>query len=372
MHYIPTLNGWRAIAISFVVFAHSFPSWATDSEKVSLIGTFGVRIFFALSGFLITTLLLAEERDAGRIELRSFYVRRFFRIMPAAIAVVACVAGLSIADVLKISPRRLVDTLFFFANYSSAPSAYEVAHFWSLAIEEHFYFVWPGLLVLVPLLERRLLVGIAIAFLIATWRAIAWKYQITTEDPAKFWGRTDIQVDAIVWGAVVALASVNRRIAPALTKSWVRAFVLLALPASAFAYVFVENWKWHLVSYQVFVICMPVLICQTSRGVSFVASALECGLIRWLGAISYSLYLWQQIFLTHNQDWTLRVFPLNIVSAFVCALLSYYFIERPFIRFGRDLLSRAVSKDKQLSPTKWAKPSLTGDSRPHPQKGGYP
>jgi peptidoglycan/LPS O-acetylase OafA/YrhL len=145
--YLPTLDGWRAIAILLVILAHGSDSIANalrsigggqlDLSHLRHIGLFGVQIFFGLSGLLITSRLIADENKHGRISLRSFYIRRAFRILPASLVFLATVGVLALAGILPVSPGRWLSTLLFFANYSTAAGTWYLGHFWSLAVEEH-------------------------------------------------------------------------------------------------------------------------------------------------------------------------------------------------------------------------------------------
>jgi peptidoglycan/LPS O-acetylase OafA/YrhL len=201
---IATLDGWRAIAISLVLFSHGYSSL----ERMGLpaiaarerIGLLGVQIFFALSGYLIAARLISEENRQGFASLPSFYARRAFRILPAALMMILCVSLLSAMEMIpRISAGRIVDTVLFFANYSTAEPSYYLGHFWSLAVEEHFYFVWPAIFVLFSS-RRRVLIALMLAVAIACWRAINWKYQITGDSPDRFFARTDVMADSILWG----------------------------------------------------------------------------------------------------------------------------------------------------------------------------
>lgn len=291
----------------------------------------GVRIFFALSGFLITSLLLAEENTSGEVNIKSFYVRRFFRIMPAAATFLVTVGILSASGIVDVTPRRWIDVLFFFANYSSTPHSYAVGHFWSLAVEEHFYFVWPTLLIVLATLRKRVLIAVTICLVVAIWRALAWKYQITTGDPATFWGRTDINVDAILWGAVVAILATNTEVRLLFLSGLARLLVPLAYAGFLIGVLVISEWKVFLLFSEFTFITAPILIFQTSQldTKSLVLRVFEWPPIRWLGHLSYSIYLWQQLFLTPEQQSVVQIFPLNLLAAICCATVCYYLIERP-------------------------------------------
>ena len=154
--YIPTLDGWRAISIVLVLLHHSrvsvpLPLIGPFLAMLSVYGGSGVWIFFAISGILICGRMLQEERKHGRISLRNFYIRRAFRILPPALLYLVTLAALS--PFLHVAKLELVSSMFFFRNYVLAglpPAHWFTAHFWSLAVEEHFYLLLPGILVFFP------------------------------------------------------------------------------------------------------------------------------------------------------------------------------------------------------------------------------
>jgi peptidoglycan/LPS O-acetylase OafA/YrhL len=348
--YLPTLDGWRTIAIALVLFAHASESirnampFALQADLLGLkkVGLVGVQLFFGLSGFLITSKLLEEEALHGRISLASFYIRRSFRILPAAVCFLSVVGLLSMAGLLDIGIGRWLSTLLFAANYSTADHSWYVGHFWSLAVEEHFYFLWPAAFLLLRIWQRRLALVIFLALAVALWRVVDFKFHITHATPAEFWGRTDIQADGILWGVCVALfyadpiwkARLHRLFsAPA---SWpVLCVALLLLEA-----VPDTNWKLSFLLISVKAILMPLLILGTVMHRSKLPGRiLETTVFRWIGRLSYSLYLWQQLFLVWAEDrvaglgW-LQTFPLNLAAAFACASISLLLIETPLIAIG--------------------------------------
>src|SRR5215218_6546752 len=138
MQRIPTLDGWRAIAISMVLWCH------VSKSELAAYGGLGVDIFFGLSGLLITTLLLEEARSTGSMQLGQFYIRRAFRILPAYLLFLV---GYTLIRGWR-SAWEAISCLLFFRNYASdAVTDTGSLHLWSLAVEEHFYLIWPGLLV---------------------------------------------------------------------------------------------------------------------------------------------------------------------------------------------------------------------------------
>ena len=146
--YLPSLDGWRALAVLGVMMAHdrSWNLFGYSSSHYKDIGGNGVYVFFAISGLLITSRILEEEQLSGRFDIRRFYIRRLFRIQPAAFAYLAAVAllmALGFARQFGVRETALswVSALLLFTNYLYHPGEVSTltGHFWTLAVEEHFY-----------------------------------------------------------------------------------------------------------------------------------------------------------------------------------------------------------------------------------------
>lgn len=352
--YIPTLDGWRAIAIALVVCSHSSDSMAyffhiqdhSLIQWIKNIGLFGVKLFFGLSGFLITTNLLTEERRAGVISLKSFYIRRIFRILPVSLLFIFVVGLLIATDIVNISWSRWFSTLFLMANYSTAPGSWYMGHFWSLAVEEHFYLLWPAIFLYLDNSRKRIIFVFLSAMLIAFWRAVDFKFRITGSDLAMFWGRTDIQVDGIMWGVFIALIYNHELFRNKLklfysnSNQWLWFFVLLLI----FQFSPGLGWKSDFFRLTIVALLIPLLILGTViNHAGILGKLLELPSLRWLGKISFSLYLWQQLFLVSADAAApglsvVQVFPVNVLAALALATGSYFLIERPFIKFGHRLL----------------------------------
>jgi peptidoglycan/LPS O-acetylase OafA/YrhL len=355
-NYLPTLDGWRSVAIALVLFAHASESlldaiplnFLANLGSLKMVGLIGVQLFFGLSGFLITSKLLEEEARHGRISLAAFYIRRSFRILPAALAFLSVIALLAMAGVLDISPARWFSTLFFAANYSWAEHSWYLGHFWSLAVEEHFYFLWPAAFLLLRGRGARLALVLSLALLVALWRAVDFKFQLTGSTPAVFWGRTDIQADGILWGVLIALLYADPIWKHRLRQFFVAApsWPLLCLLLLALEGLPELNWKLSFALISMKAILMPLLILGTLvQSTRLPGRVLETSALRWVGRLSYSLYLWQQLFLVWREDrvagldW-LQVFPLNLLAVFVCASMSLQLVETPLIAIGHRIAKR--------------------------------
>jgi peptidoglycan/LPS O-acetylase OafA/YrhL len=149
--YFPTFDGWRALAVLAVVLAHdtTYNAGPLNTNWFHQHAQFGVSIFFGISGLLICSRLLQEETAHGRISLKGFYVRRGFRILPPVAGYLLVIGMLSLFHFISVSPREWIASLLFFRNYgflvgTAAKYDWYTFHFWSLAVEEHFYLILPG------------------------------------------------------------------------------------------------------------------------------------------------------------------------------------------------------------------------------------
>ncbi len=345
--YLPTLDGWRAVAILGVIFEHdrlytlgtlSF-RWLHDH------GRSGVDLFFAISGLLICGRLLEEEQVFGRISLRKFYIRRAFRILPPALVYLAVIGILSATGVLHIGLQEWFGSVFFFRNYTSllgaaGPDSYFTGHFWSLAVEEHFYLILPAVLVLT---QRRwrlpVLVGLTLFIEYHRMRQLEFR----PWDHILF--HTDIRLDGLIVPAIYAVLIDSGRIRERARK-WLRFWPLLLISAI----VLITNWEGVAWESTLVALLLPLTILGTVLNpTGFAALVLELAPIRYLGRISYSVYLWQQLFFI-SHSYTAHGYPLGIlertplrfVATAAVAIASYHFLERPLIRLGHKLAPPAT------------------------------
>jgi len=328
---IPSLDGLRALSISLVVLAHligtqNFPS-VPVLERWEL-GNLGVRVFFVISGFLITTLLLEDEDRTGTISLRQFYLRRFFRIFPAFYGFCLVLFVLDRADIISLQPGDLTAALTYTTNYHHDRSWY-AGHLWSLSVEEQFYLLWPAIVLFAGvrggLWVAALVVLIAppLRLTMALWPSLRPGIGETFPSVA----------DALATGCLLA------GLRPWLARSprWnrfidSRLFWLAPLAVVACARAPSAKLDW-LVGQTVVNVGIAVIIEKTIRAPDdLLGRILNVRPLVFIGTLSYSLYLWQQIFLNRRGGSVLQSFPLNLVLAGLAALASYYLVERPFLR----------------------------------------
>lgn len=338
--YIPTLDGWRAVAILGVILFHGGPLFphGTRLEALRLLGEDGVRLFFAISGILICTRLMDEEETRGSVSFRNFYVRRLFRIQPAAITFLLAVVLLAAIGTIPFYARGWWTALFasrnFVAESSTTNGAWYTAHFWSLAIEEQFYLVLPLLLLLLRGKHR-------IQWFAAITVVAVGGYELLNTPSSSHQLRSESEM---CWLFLPALLALLMRL-PSFRKQCVKylhpGLVSLVVVALLCGLVFEVRHIRHLwLPTFSFLVFSTVLHPE-----SIVSGFLELSFMRLIGRISYSLYLWQQLFCVFTLpnppasrplDW-LQHHPQNYVVPFLLAMVSYFVIEKPLIRLGHKL-----------------------------------
>ena len=323
--HLPTLDGWRGLAVIGVMLLHG--RFFTNSllQRVSTHGGSGVAVFFAISGFLICHLLLEEHDQTGSIDLARFYLRRCVRIMPAYYVALVGVTLIAALGAIRLDNPQLMSCLLFYRNYMplgmDEASGYYTAHFWSLSVEAHFYLMWPLIVAFLPRRAGRIAFMLAIGVLI--WRSL---------EPHVM---DDTRMDGLFWGCLAAIYFDRLR-------RWVEGvhFNQLWLPVVAMV---VASTRlplapvWH-VCFET--VLLPALVLSTVlQPTSWLSRALEWKPLVWIGTISYSVYLWQQFFLppfvpARGFFHFLQRPPWNVLAIFFMATLSFYLVETPIIRWG--------------------------------------
>jgi peptidoglycan/LPS O-acetylase OafA/YrhL len=340
----PALDGWRAIAIGLVIWHHAATGFYASEDAYyntssSQLGAFGVDIFFGLSGLLISALLLQEYDQTGAISLAGFYTRRIFRILPP------CFAFLLVAGLLGLiqSPLELASCLAFFRNYLpvSLGGPY-TGHLWSLAVEEHFYLLWPAVLVWLASRNSSARPVAYLSIFFGLWRVL----DAQTGATARWLGsvsphfRTDLRADALLWGCFVAFLLAPPGARERLRKN-LNAPVIAIATVAALACVMIYSMLASLW----FAMLVPAILAGTMLHPEWrFCRILELAPVRFVGRISYSLYLWQELFLVPG--WlpkisVLQQWPWNLVATFAAAAASYFLVEKPCIQLGRVAAQRA-------------------------------
>jgi peptidoglycan/LPS O-acetylase OafA/YrhL len=327
---IPGLDGLRAISIAIVLFAHSNGARGLPHiPHTEVFGDLGVRTFFVISGFLITTLLVGEYQKRGRISLRDFYIRRVYRIFPAFYVYLAVMLIVWAVGWISLPSEDVVFAATYTMNFH-ADRAWWLGHLWSLAVEEQFYLMWP--LVLMLLGPRRALWfalgAIAVAPVLRVIATILWPHNQLTDQAFPF------VFDALATGCALALAREELELSPLYTR------------------VLDSVWFWFLPLACILALALSlhVTMLNLGAGVTIANVGIALAIHRcvrhptyvigrifesrpfvFIGALSYSLYLWQQPFVNRHAHSIINTFPIHIAIALVLACLSYYLVEQPML-----------------------------------------
>jgi peptidoglycan/LPS O-acetylase OafA/YrhL len=338
---LPALDGLRAIAVLSVIGSHVFTSLIP--------GSFGVTLFFFISGFIITRLLLADPGP-----LSSFYVRRFFRLYPALLAYIAASVVSMHLSGERVRWDGVAAGLLFYTNYHSETSGY-FTHLWSLAVEEHFYILFP--LLVVYLRSDRLLVTL-ISCLIVALAVRSYEFY-AGYDHAFIQGATHTRIDSIAYGCLVSVLFHRAQTSASLSRfldtlsTWPTAVFGLALLALSFA-ARSEEFR-QTVRYSIQGIAFALLFCTVfwrNSAPGIFVRILESKWLGFIGAISYSLYLFHELarmiaFRMGHAQFTLENIALTMIITIPAALISYYFIEEPCRHYGA-LLAAQYNKRSYL------------------------
>ena len=335
------IDGLRGLAVLCVIAYHS-----------GLLegGWLGVDIFFALSGFLITSLILEEHANSGAVSLRYFYARRALRLLPALLTLV-----LVLSIVLLVTTTReyrgylqlyVLAVLFYFANWIEpwgTPLGWGFGHTWSLAIEEQFYLVWPlALIALLRFVRRRAMILTIVMGAIAA--AFAYRIVLTRAGASaiRLFEGSDTHADPLLIGCALALLRSSdmlpRERTPRMVLSCLAGLSTLGLAALLLRARLPLDYVEHAAS-TLAAICTSVIVADLVGPRSLLRRPLRSGLLVGTGRVSYGLYLWHypiffalgiQTYGAISAGWTIATAWGGTVGA---ALVSFFVIERPALRW---------------------------------------
>lgn len=326
---MPSLDGLRGVAILLVVAEHTFGHLLRP-----LTGNYGVYIFFVLSGFLITTLLLKEKVRTGTISLRNFYIRRFLRIFPVAYLYIFVLVILNFLLHLGIPAASFIRPALYLQNTTiiDAPAAH-MSHYWSLSIEEQFYllfpfFIWRNLRSYVALACALIVLAPVISYLDLR-HAIEATWFIHLDEILRY-------MPALLIGSIMSVVFFYRIIvlpdkipfrSILIIFTFFAGWVIISMPQLLGSTV---------ISFTVAYVMIAVMIgASLVPGADPVYKLLNFRALTIIGVYSYSIYIWQQIF-TKHKPWS-GLFPgadsqlLNFVALVIVVYVSYNFYEKKFL-----------------------------------------
>lgn len=318
--YNPALDGMRALAALIIVIYHARLPGLSG-------GFFGVDVFFVLSGYLITRLLIAEHDRSGRIQLVRFISRRLRRLLPALVLMLAVYLLTSPWVFSSVSTgkhfRDVLLTVFYVVNYASflGGPVSVLGHVWTLAVEMHFYLLWPLVLLGILRLPRGIAIAaIALLYLLVTaWR---WWGAENFDHLWAFYVRTDTHCSGLVLGCLLGYLNMT------IHRNWAwLGLLILAFAMTFFSTVWLPAARYGFT------------IAESGAAMLLLAQPVWLGgvLLAWLGRMSYGLYLWHYPIMRAMRDWVgtdqwLLVLAVGGALGLLGAVLSYYLVETRFYR----------------------------------------
>ena len=343
----PSLNGLRAISISLVVFNHFMMNGFITCARfnslmhIYLDGTLGVNVFFVISGFLITKLLLEEEGANASVSLKNFYIRRVLRIFPAYYVLLLVYFILQLNGFFKLTGASWLSALTFTKQFN-CKNDWETGHLWSLSVEEIFYLFWPFLFVVANRYRNK--IALSIIAVVVVLRVVLMKWPVYGMSVFTIFQRGD----AIMVGCLFALnyerivrllinARANLRLAlaiMALSFSVALPFLTNQLPVSHISLFVVTLFGNIGIVSSLLIGCIIIISINTQN---FWSKLLNSKLLTHIGKTSYSIYLWQEFFVCNQPEFAgLGWIPLSLMLL-ACANFSYFFIEKPVLKLKNRL-----------------------------------
>ena len=340
-NYIPALDGIRGIAILLVMLFHV-------GNPIFKGGFIGVDVFFVLSGFLITSLLLNEYDKNFNINLKYFYARRILRLAPALLVLLITITLISIFileyNQTKDNLYSVLITLFYSANWVRAFNLYDLGylnHTWSLSIEEQFYIIWPFLLItlLRIIKSRKHVLNIVIFLSVASW-ILRIILQFKGYDADRLYNGLDTRADALLTGCVLSLILSSNLID--FRREKVSSCIKYLGMSAIISYILILlNISWssklyfYFLAFLIQILTAFLILHILLPGDNYLKKVLTNKPLVWIGSISYGLYLWhdpvyEMIRMQGYSLWTIAL--LGITITFAIASLSFYFIEKPILK----------------------------------------
>jgi peptidoglycan/LPS O-acetylase OafA/YrhL len=343
--YQPALDGLRGISILLVLSVHLRLIRPEIAPFLPPGGFLGVDIFFVVSGFLITSLLLTELQSTGDIDLRSFYYRRALRLFPALIAVIlfTCVLAYLIGSFLGLglTPLRFASTAGYFTNWVRAyegAQSWFLFHFWSLSVEEQFYILWPGILLLLTRAkasQKVIMMLVVVAIVISAALKVLLFLSGSTSN--RIYYGSDTRADsvlvgcaasmALTWGYIPASSKGRAMLASTVPGAVIILVVFVVLSNDGFAPLYLGGLT--LIAILVALIILHLVLSPSGN----TARILKHRWLLWIGKRSYGLYLWHWPLYELSRSWLPDRLsaPAAIALTFLVATVSYQLIENPFL-----------------------------------------
>ncbi|MBD1363951.1 acyltransferase [Mucilaginibacter sp. ZT4R22] len=339
----PSLNGIRGVAVLMVVIAHMIVLQYRAFSNLIFIGSLGVNIFFVLSGFLITTLCIKEKIVTGTLSLKKFYIRRALRILPVAYLYIGVIIVLNLTVKLNVNAVSILSSALFAADFSYfKKTAYhwDLGHYWSLAVEEQFYLIFPVFIKK----SFYLFVGLVMFILFVLPVILYLQSANIIINSGPFYALTHflVKFQAISLGCFFSVLCFKGYLNFGKLK-WV---ITLACIAAIFFIKYDDVFSIKAVFVNLFLSVLTGFIIvnsiYTTSDVIF--KFFNFKPLATIGILSYSIYIWQQLFVSNDEKFWPSLYPFNIAFLIVVPCISYYFYESFFLRLKTKFMARQSTK----------------------------
>ncbi len=341
---MPSLDGLRAVAILMVVVSHlsGAPGFLTLAPVVAnVLGDTGVRVFFVLSGFLITSILLAEVEKSGRVHLGRFYVRRCFRIFPAFYLFLLALAVAASLGFIRLMAGDLPKAAAYLIDYCPWDSTSNfVRHIWSLSVEEQFYLVWP-IAIWALGIRRAKWIAAASILISPLWRIVVFHFfpVAALTLPRRFDCLTDVLATGCFLACVNQALLNSEKYRNLLRSPYAHVLPLIVLGAAA------TDSHPHVYFALSDTVMNVGIALYMHRTLVFPPKFLNARAMKQIGVMSYSIYLWQQYFCSSQSGVERLPWYLAILLTAAAASLSYFAVEIPLQRLGRRLTASSSPRE---------------------------
>jgi peptidoglycan/LPS O-acetylase OafA/YrhL len=352
---ITHIDAWRLLAVALVIVSHvvqySHPWYGQQipAPIFSLFwrfGHFGVQLFFCISGFVICRGMISEQQKSGCVNLKGFYIRRILRIVPPVALYMAALIVLSFAGVLQIKSMELARAAAFVCNVNVNACGPFLAHTWSLAYEEQFYILFPfAFIIAAKFIGRGGIAGLLAAVMCIALAAKATSHNLLAEFATTFGYMLTGCVAALYWEKVnPLLKNMSPLLWSGLSVATTALACVISLPLIP-AYIFTAV---------IAPFCICAMIFGTPTSYKPVARLFTNPTIAYLGKISFTVYLWQQLATSPKPFQPLWLTFLLLAGVLAVAVPSYRFFELPLIRLGHRL---SVIRPPVIHPVAVVQPS---------------
>lgn len=330
--HLPSLDGFRGISILLVIIGHLFVRRGYDAWQYIFNGNLGVYIFFVISGFLITTLLLKERLKTKTISLRKFYIRRFLRIFPVAYLYIIVLMILNYFLNLHVPWLAFLGAALYLQDFEAFNLSWYTEHYWSLSLEEQFYLLFPSMIkrnlklysIVIPVLL------VIIPILVTVCRYIPYLSDSYFYDIIHFM----LKFDGVMVGSFFSILVFKNMIPWDFIKKYkiVLNIVLLVLTM-----VIHNNHNLPGINHMSSFFIAIIIISNLYPANDFIFKFLNNKWLIKIGILSYSIYIWQQLFtMTRSEPTSVNIpwysLPWNVIVLFCISYISYNYYEKSFLK----------------------------------------